>query len=104
LDYANVNAALLDNGTTIATGSSTCTQCFDATAKAMATVRQGDTITNHGTWDVMLPAGWSWQSWPAYCSKVSAREVQCVRSHRFTAGKNADLDDLGVDVGTIAFG
>lgn len=104
MDYVAVDSDLLDNGTSVATGSATCTQCLATTAKATGTARAGDTMNNHGTWDAILPSGWSWQTWPAYCSKVSAREVQCVRTGSFVAGKSTDLDNVGVDLGQIALG
>lgn len=104
LDYATVSADLMINGTSVAAGTGTCTQCEATAARATATAPAGATIKNHGTWDAILPQGWSWVSWPNYCSKISPREVQCVRTGTFTAGKTADLDQVGADLGTIAIG
>lgn len=105
LEYASVATALMVSGTSLASGSSTCNMCPGTTAKAgPVPVQSGKTVTNHGTWDLIAASGFTWTTWPPYCTRPTTRELICVRDGHFVVGKSTDLDGLGIDVGTLSIG
>jgi hypothetical protein len=103
MDQLAVTATLRENGTSIASDSESCVSCASETAKAVGAAPGGDSMTNHGTWDLIAPVGYHWTSAGKFCTQVSPRELQCTRDGRFTSGKASDLDSVGVDLVTASF-